>query len=113
MFTESVICEPAERLISVAAEHASFEGGGTTQRPDEHTVPRAQARPQAPQFALSERRFTHAVPHAVKGRMHTVVHAPLVQNCPDGHARPQAPQLASSVFVDVSQPLATSRSQLA
>jgi hypothetical protein len=70
-----------------------------------------QRLPQAPQFAASVARFTHALLQFVVGEAQTVVHRPALQTVPRPHAAPQAPQWAVLVARSTSQPLAALASQ--
>jgi hypothetical protein len=63
-----------------------------------------QVTPQAPQFAVSVCRFTHAVPHAVRP-LALQRHAPTLHEALAGHTWPQAPQLFGSVESDVHAPV--------
>ena len=71
------------------------------QLPPEQYCPEGHARPQVPQFALSEFVSTHALPQSVP-LLHRQL--PLEQYCPEGHARPQPPQFALSPCVFTQAP---------
>ena len=110
-------CVAAPRSMGVARRQSSLVG---TQSPAEHAVPPAQARPQAPQLALSVCAETSQPSAAAPLQSRKPLaqratrHAPPLQApvaLGGRHARLQPPQWVSEPLVSVSQPLAATPSQ--
>ena len=69
--------------------------------------PAGQTVPQAPQFSLSEGRWTQSPAHSVRPPWQSRTHWPFWQASPAAQAWPQVPQLAPSVWRSAQVPSQT------
>ncbi len=109
----SAVSQPLPALPSQSPKPALH---WNAQRPAQKGVAlagRAQALPQAPQFAGSLARSRQAPVQSVWPETQVATQAPAAQRCPAPQALPQAPQLALSAWVFTSQPFIALLSQLA
>jgi hypothetical protein len=95
------------------SEVTSMHSPAHAVRPEEHTqapstqvLGAKQARPQAPQWALSERLSTQVPPQVMKGGVHPgPMHAPRTQVALSSQRVPHLPQLKRSSIVSLQIPL--------